>query len=103
MVWVDSMMNKPEREDAETARIRHVVEEMLELHKNADFAVTNRMLRALCHWLIVSQVVLLVTAIGTAIGAYFRGSFPWSGTLIGLIIGWPLAQIYIYLVKKKWN
>lgn len=103
MVWVKTMMNKHEYKEAEIPRLDLLMEELLKLHQNADFAVTNRMLRALCHWLIVSQVVLLVTAIGTAIGAYFKGAFPWSGTLIGLIIGWPMAQIYIYLVKKKWN
>lgn len=72
------------------------------LHINlAEFTTTNRLLRAVCSWLIVSQIVLLVTALGTAIGVMFHEHFPWSGTVTGLLVGWPLAQLYVWYLRRQ--
>ncbi|MBE6409066.1 MAG: hypothetical protein E7034_00515 [Akkermansiaceae bacterium] len=80
---------------------RSVWDQLLKEREAEQRVVTNRMLRVLCHWSIVTQVIILVTAIGTAIGGMFKDTFPWPGTLTGLIVGWPIAQYYVYRLKKK--
>lgn len=80
---------------------RSVWEQLLKERADEQRVVTNRMLRVLCHWTIVTQVIILVTAICTTIGGIFKDTFPWPGTLVGLIIGWPIAQYYVYRLKKK--
>lgn len=95
-------MKHPESHETETVTIpRELLEKWLTEREAAQQVVTNRMLRVLCHWSIVTQVIILVTAIGTAIGGLFKETFPWPGTLTGLIIGWPIAQYYVYRLKKK--
>ncbi len=80
---------------------RKLLEQLLAEREAEQRIITNRMLRVLCHWSIVTQIILLVTAISTAVGASFNESFPWPGTLTGLIIGWPIAQYYVHRLKKK--
>lgn len=78
-----------------------LLEKLLAEREAEQRIVTSRMLRVFCHWSIVTQVVLLVTGICTAIGASFKDSFPWPGTLTGFIIGWPIAQYYVHRLKKN--
>lgn len=86
---------------ANDEEIQKILEQLLEIEKKADPELTNRMQRTLCHWLLVTQVMVLVTALGTAIGGLFKETFPWPGTLVGLVVGWPVAQVYVYLLKRK--
>lgn len=80
---------------------RELLEKLLEERDAEQRVVTNRMLRVLCHWSIVTQVIILTTAVCTTVGALFKADFPWPGTLVGMVIGWPLAQFYVYHLKKK--
>lgn len=90
------------KEDTNSISINpEFLEKLLAEREAEQRIVTNRMLRVLCHWSIVTQIVILVTAICTAIGGTFKDCFPWPGTLTGLIIGWPIAQFYVYRLKKK--
>ncbi len=90
------------KEDTTTDRIsRELLEKLLAERDAEQRVVTNRMIRVLCHWSIVTQVIILVTAICTAVGGIFKESFPWPGTLAGLMIGWPIAQYYVHRLKKK--
>lgn len=90
------------KEETTTVSIpRELLEKLLAEREAEQRIVTYRMLRVFCHWSIVTQVVLLVTAICTAIGGTFKDSFPWPGALSGFILGWPIAQYYVHRLKKK--
>ncbi|MBQ3239596.1 MAG: hypothetical protein IJB00_00250 [Akkermansia sp.] len=65
------------KEDTTTVRIsRELLEKLLAERDAEQRVVTNRMIRVLCHWSIVTQVIILVTAICTAVGGIFKESFP---------------------------
>lgn len=82
-----------------TVLLRHLLAE----HQAADHAFTNRMIRSVCHTLIVTQITVMLTALGTGIGALIHVDVPFKGAAWGMIIGWSLGMLFVFYQKYMAN
>lgn len=84
---------------ADNAQIAELLRRLLAEHQAADHAFTNRMIRGVCHTLIVTQITVMLTALGTGIGALLHVDVPFKGAAWGMIIGWSLGMLYVFYQK----
>lgn len=90
---------EPENKEEITLLLRRLLAE----HQAADHAFTNRMIRSVCHTLIVTQITVMLTALGTGIGALIHVDVPFKGAAWGMIVGWSLGMLYIFYQKYMAN
>ena len=88
----------------DNAEIAELLRRLLAEHQAADHVFTNRMIRGVCQTLIVTQITVMLTALGTGIGALLHVRVPFKGAAWGMIIGWSLGMLYVvyqkYMSKK---
>lgn len=102
-------MPEPESEKKESFSIADkdeivsLLRRLLAEHQAADHAFTNRMIRGVCHTLIVTQITVMLTALGTGIGALLHVEVPFKGAAWGMIIGWSLGVLFVFYQKYMAN
>lgn len=102
-------MPEPEVEKKESFSIADkdevvsLLRRLLAEHQAADHAFTNRMVRGVCHTLIVTQITVMLTALGTGIGALLHVEVPFKGAAWGMIIGWSLGMLFVFYQKRMAN
>ena len=96
--------NAPKKETCENnEEIASLLRRLLAEHQAADHAFTNRMIRSVCHTLIVTQITVMLTALGTGIGALLHVEVPFKGAAWGMIIGWSLGMLFVFYQKYMAN
>ena len=96
--------NAPKKETCENnEEIASLLRRLLAEHQAADHAFTNRMIRSVCHTLIVTQITVMLTALGTGIGALLHVEVPFKGAALGMIIGWSLGMLFVFYQKYMAN
>ena len=96
--------NAPKKETCENNdEIASLLRRLLAEHQAADHAFTNRMIRSVCHTLIVTQITVMLTALGTGIGALLHVEVPSKGAAWGMIIGWSLGMLFVFYQKYMAN
>lgn len=96
----ESAEDIPKNDNAEIAGL---LRRLLTEHQAADHAFTNRMIRSVCHTLIVTQITVMLTALGTGIGALIHVEVPYIGAAWGMIIGWSAGMIFVFYQKYMAN
>lgn len=94
---------KEEPVAADNAEIASLLRRLLAEHQAADHAFTNRMIRSVCHTLIVTQITVMLTALGTGIGALIHVDVPFKGAAWGMIIGWSIGMLFVLYQKYMAN
>lgn len=100
----DIEKNAPKRETCENMEeIASLLRSLLAEHQAAALSFTNRMIRSVCHTLIVTQITVMLTALGTGIGALLHVDVPFKGAAWGMIVGWSLGMLFVFYQKYRAN
>lgn len=94
---------KDDIKSVDASEISVLLRQLLAEHQAADHAFTNRMIRSVCHTLIVTQITVMLTALGTGIGALIHVDVPFKGAAWGMIIGWCLGMLFVFYQKYMAN
>ncbi len=95
--------SRAEESLADKGEIASLLRRLLAEHEAAEHAFTNRMIRGVCHTLIVTQITVMLTALGTGIGALLHVDVPFKGAAWGMIIGWSLGMLFVLYQKYRAN
>lgn len=99
----DEQIPTDKAQRAEKDEVTVLLRRLLAEHQAADHAFTNRMIRSVCHTLIVTQITVMLTALGTGIGALIHVDVPFKGAAWGMIIGWCLGMMFVFYQKYMAN
>lgn len=99
----DKQIPTDKTQGAQKDEVTTLLRQLLAEHQAADHAFTNRMIRSVCHTLIVTQITVMLTALGTGIGALIHVDVPFKGAAWGMIIGWCLGMLFVVYQKYMAN
>lgn len=108
--FMDEKIPKPiyeksceEKPSADKGEIASLLSRLLAEYEATEQAFTNRMIRGVCQTLVVTQIIVLLTALGTGVGALLHVDVPFKGAAWGMIIGGSLGMLFVFYQKYMAN